>query len=634
MEQTAITKLLWEADTKLSDLFSDREKENDSKNLILLVDRNINLRSHSDALLEKDKHYQEMVRDIDRYCLQVLPADADRDAKRSFAVYNLLKSILRECLGMNDVFERKINIERVYNWYREKRKRMLEFRASSSLSKKNIDGMAAHTSPGFKIAIPLHTSDLHDQNMAPASAPAHTASALKPSGLAGAAAAASSKPPRPMSATFAPDVEDNSGKTGMHLLQLQQQQMLPLSARTDASTSSSTQLSSYRKRNLAATFMVREAMRATAQQAAGAPLVKTEEHQAAVAAASAVLTARSSLAGQSDATLGSGAPRRASHSGVTGTNRSFGIGGSGGESTRKQLLSVFVGPAAGAPSQLDSSRSTVPTSRSIFVGASEKDEQLSQAMSSLWLEKRAADTERGMEEEEFAEVVQAWSTHRSRVEEEVSRRIESLSGQRIVFGQRLLKAKKDQQQDQEKKPSGFKSPHWATRRIPSFPGVELPKEEISHGRPGTGGGSRPSSASGRPSSAKSAASGKGGKKKAPAGKKKKDSGGDSEAGGSGNGAPPVPPQIYFVQPPSEYRLQQMDECDTIKQTLAKHNVQINGTTLERALLLPEDRPHEFCVSYLPVPGCGLFRDPFGADDGGGKKKGAKKAGGKKKGKKK
>ena len=95
---------------------------------------------------------------------------------------------------------------------------------------------------------------------------------------------------------------------------------------------------------------------------------------------------------------------------------------------------------------------------------------------------------------------------------------------------------------------------------------------------------------------------------------------------------------------SETRRMQMEECDRIKRAFQRAGLSsmLSAKTLQRALVVPEDRADETCRTNLPVPGSSLSVNPlmeekiriFGGDKKSKKKgkKGKKKKG--KKGKKK
>jgi len=84
-----------------------------------------------DVHLLKDKHFNEMFQDIKRYC----DANFVKDAKHLDRYYVLLAGLLRQLLRASgstfDPYERKLLIERVYNWYRDKRKLLLDYRLKS-----------------------------------------------------------------------------------------------------------------------------------------------------------------------------------------------------------------------------------------------------------------------------------------------------------------------------------------------------------------------------------------------------------------------------------------------------------------------------------------------------------------------
>jgi hypothetical protein len=110
------------------------------KTELLFQERNINLHNYTDILLERDRHFQEMLRDIDHYGKlsaekvereerSSSPKETSNIDLRNAVVYALLKTILRECLSSGDIVDRKENIEMVYNWYRTKRKVLMEEKA-------------------------------------------------------------------------------------------------------------------------------------------------------------------------------------------------------------------------------------------------------------------------------------------------------------------------------------------------------------------------------------------------------------------------------------------------------------------------------------------------------------------------
>lgn len=87
---------------------------------------------------------------------------------------------------------------------------------------------------------------------------------------------------------------------------------------------------------------------------------------------------------------------------------------------------------------------------------------------------------------------------------------------------------------------------------------------------------------------------------------------------------------------SSARFRQLDECKRIERQLDRHSLACSTNTIERALMIPEDRPKMECISNLPVPGTHLPENPMAKEvEEAAKKKGSKKkAGSKKKGKKK
>merc|ERR1711865_617054 len=84
---------------------------------------------------------------------------------------------------------------------------------------------------------------------------------------------------------------------------------------------------------------------------------------------------------------------------------------------------------------------------------------------------------------------------------------------------------------------------------------------------------------------------------------------------------------------SSARHQQLDERKRIEYQLSRHSLACSTNTIERALMIPEDRPRIECIRNLPVPGTLLPENPMSKEEDdtvAGKKKGGKKKGGKKK----
>ena len=104
---------------------------------------------------------------------------------------------------------------------------------------------------------------------------------------------------------------------------------------------------------------------------------------------------------------------------------------------------------------------------------------------------------------------------------------------------------------------------------------------------------------------------------------------DSPARGRGGG-------VGSSRPSSAYsgtqRVLQLSEVDRVKRAFAKTRIPCPLSTLEKALVVPEDRSYATCVQLLPRPRAGLIHDPILAE----KKKSGKGDKGKKgkKGKKK
>ena len=110
----------------------------------------------------------------------------------------------------------------------------------------------------------------------------------------------------------------------------------------------------------------------------------------------------------------------------------------------------------------------------------------------------------------------------------------------------------------------------------------------------------------------------------PKGKKKKGKKKKAAAVVDKNKYEPIKEPFYE---PSAFRVQQLDEVDRIKEAFARQKRPCQMAVIEKALLIPEDRPYEECVKGLQVlchiGGQGLLANPF-APEGGKKKKKKKK----------
>ncbi|KOO22158.1 hypothetical protein Ctob_000701 [Chrysochromulina tobinii] len=119
--------------------------------------------------------------------------------------------------------------------------------------------------------------------------------------------------------------------------------------------------------------------------------------------------------------------------------------------------------------------------------------------------------------------------------------------------------------------------------------------------------------------------------------KPKGKGEPAKPAGLSAGAPKQEAWLRPIMAPSARMLMGLDECARIKAAFVKAGLACPTAALEKALLLPEDRPVPLCLSELPRAGpegrplpC---KDPI-LPSGKGGKKGKGKKGGKKGGKKK
>ena len=93
-------------------------------------------------------------------------------------------------------------------------------------------------------------------------------------------------------------------------------------------------------------------------------------------------------------------------------------------------------------------------------------------------------------------------------------------------------------------------------------------------------------------------------------------------------APDSPGGLASSRPGSAFsafqRTVQLSEVDRVKRAFAKSRIPCPLSTLEKALVVPEDRSYAQCVDRLPRPGGGLIPNPILAEKkkaGGGKKGG-------------
>lgn len=89
-----------------------------------------------DAHLLRDKHFNEMYNDVNRYCSQDFIASAKHVERYYVLLAGLLRSLLRASASTFDPYERKALLEMVYRWYRDKRRTLLEQRLVKSRRQK------------------------------------------------------------------------------------------------------------------------------------------------------------------------------------------------------------------------------------------------------------------------------------------------------------------------------------------------------------------------------------------------------------------------------------------------------------------------------------------------------------------
>jgi hypothetical protein len=144
-------KMILEASARFEEKFQVA-KEGQNVNVAAYggSDRTYNLRSQIQHVpqLQQDKHFMEMVAEVDKYTSPEWTLRGDVEKRLYSLLGGLLKGLLRECISSSDVAMRKINIEKCWNWYKDKRKLLLDWKMDRRGGTPSTgDGKMATTTP-------------------------------------------------------------------------------------------------------------------------------------------------------------------------------------------------------------------------------------------------------------------------------------------------------------------------------------------------------------------------------------------------------------------------------------------------------------------------------------------------------
>ncbi|KAG2383029.1 hypothetical protein C9374_004996 [Naegleria lovaniensis] len=185
---------LEQAEKRFISVFKEHRQDYNKLDIKVFID-SYNEKSLSlNALLEVDKslmndpHFLEMIKDVNRfcsdeYCKRVAPID-----KIYVFVAGTLKALLRDCISLySDVYIRKEMIEKAYSWYRDKRRKLLEFRLAVQQQdmikqQRNSKSSQKHSARGGAppvSSLPLHNLQNASQQAAEPSATTATATSQR-----------------------------------------------------------------------------------------------------------------------------------------------------------------------------------------------------------------------------------------------------------------------------------------------------------------------------------------------------------------------------------------------------------------------------------------------------------------------
>ncbi|KAL9649573.1 hypothetical protein ABK040_003251 [Willaertia magna] len=133
-----------QAERKFLSVFKEHRLDNKKLDLTPFVESDNEKSFSLNALLEMDQslmndpHFLEMFRDVNKYCSEDYSKRAQTIDKIYVFLGGLLKVLLRECVSVyQDHFLRKEMVEKTYQWYRDKRRKLLEFRLSQTVNNGN-----------------------------------------------------------------------------------------------------------------------------------------------------------------------------------------------------------------------------------------------------------------------------------------------------------------------------------------------------------------------------------------------------------------------------------------------------------------------------------------------------------------
>eukprot|EP01012_Entosiphon_sulcatum_P041716 TRINITY_DN555_c0_g1_i1.p1 TRINITY_DN555_c0_g1~~TRINITY_DN555_c0_g1_i1.p1 ORF type:complete len:733 (-),score=134.46 TRINITY_DN555_c0_g1_i1:153-2351(-) len=146
MSQNYMEKLIIEATARFEEKF---QHARDGQNINVAgyggPDRQYNLRTQMQHVpqLQQDKHFMSMVTDVEKYSVPDYALRGDVEKRLRALLCGLLKGLLRECISSSDLAIRKINIEKCWNWYQDKKKQLVAW----GMDRRTATGPSAPSPP-------------------------------------------------------------------------------------------------------------------------------------------------------------------------------------------------------------------------------------------------------------------------------------------------------------------------------------------------------------------------------------------------------------------------------------------------------------------------------------------------------
>ena len=134
MVASYIDKLVKEAEVRFEEKLDGAKRGESSHVAGHYSDRAYSLRSCmvNQPMLSRDQHLMSMIEEIEKYSNTDYATKGDIDRRLMCTATSLLKGLLRETLSGTDLGARKINIEKCWNWYKDKTQLLLDWKLSRS----------------------------------------------------------------------------------------------------------------------------------------------------------------------------------------------------------------------------------------------------------------------------------------------------------------------------------------------------------------------------------------------------------------------------------------------------------------------------------------------------------------------